>query len=183
MTELRQHGGGDATDATRRAGHEHVARVRLEPVLLERHHRQHGGEPCGPHTHGTPGREALREPNQLARLHPRLLGETAPLQLAHAPAREQHGLSGLELRRCRNGDPPGKIDAGHMRIFPHQPAEAFQDQPVLVVERGVLNVDDHVAVRQRGLRQPLDFRADLAIGLVQHERLELAHLKGSRMLT
>ncbi len=104
------------------------------------------------------------------------------MQLAHAPARQQHGVAGLVLGRGRKGDAARKIDAGHVRIFAHQPAEALEDQPVLVIERGVLDVDDDLAIRQRGMRQPLDLRADLAIGLAQHKRTELAHNR-SRMLT
>jgi hypothetical protein len=47
------------------------------------------------------------------------------LRLANPPAGQDHRIARLELRRFRALDGTGEIDAGDMRVIPHQPAQAL----------------------------------------------------------
>ncbi len=65
MAEPRQQRDRDAADAAGGAGHQHLAAAGLEPVPLERDHRQHRGEPGGADRHRLAGAEPVRPAHQI----------------------------------------------------------------------------------------------------------------------
>jgi hypothetical protein len=103
-------------------------------MRLEVEHAEHRREAGGADRHRALRREAGGHRHQPVGLDARLLRIAAPMQLADAPARQDHLVAGLVARGLRGTDRAGEIDARHVRIFPHEAAQAVEDQPVLVIE-------------------------------------------------
>src|SRR5512138_3235001 len=99
-------------------------------------------------------------------------GIAAPVCLAHPPAGEDDEVIELEPGMLRGFDHAGEINARHMRIIAHQPAEPVEDEPVLVVQRGILHAHRDVALRQPLLVELRDLRRDLAVFLGQQKGFE-----------
>ena len=102
-------------------------------------------------------------------------GIAAPVQFADPPTGQNHLVAGLELGRRRFLDGAGEIDAGDMRILPHQPPLPEQDHAVLVVQRRILDPYGHLALRQARVVEIFEARHDRAVFLVQHQGAEGAH--------
>src|SRR6516165_1290420 len=155
-------------------------------MTLEGDDREHRGQPSGANRHRLASAQPLRPAHEVRRIDPRLLGIAAPLRLANPPAGQGDGVAWRELGRCRALDGSGEIDAGNVRISPHQPPDALQDHPVLVIEGRTFDSDGDLARRQPLLIDRLDARNDFAAFLVQYQRAEARHAQarsGSRMLT
>ncbi len=96
ISEMRQDRGGDRPDTARCPGNQNRQAARFQSMGLQRHHRQHGGEPCGADRHRLLGGQTLRQRNQPVGLDPRLLGITAPPDFPDAPAGQDHLVARLE---------------------------------------------------------------------------------------
>ncbi|MCY1548284.1 hypothetical protein D9M68_843860 [compost metagenome] len=83
--------------------------------MLQREHRQHGGEPGGSDGHGVPGRKDLRHLDQPITAHPRLLREATVVRLAQSPSGCQHTVARDEAGIGRRLDDTGKVDARNQR--------------------------------------------------------------------
>ena len=125
-------------------------------MILQRHDRQHRGEPGGSHRHRLPRRQTLGQRHQPIGLDPRLLRIAAPMRLAHAPAGQHHLVAGRVARIVRRLDRSGEIDPRHMRIIAHQPAARPDAQTVLVIHRRKLDRDGHIALGQSVFRKLLN---------------------------
>ena len=152
---MGQDRGRDRADAARRPGHQNLALLGRQPVVFERHHRQHRGEAGGADRHrlarGQPGRQR----HQPVGLHPRPLGIAAPMRLAHPPAGQNHLVARLVAGVRRGLDRAGEVDPRHMRIAPHQPAARADAEPVLVVQRRIFDGDRHLGLGQAVVGQIL----------------------------
>jgi hypothetical protein len=100
----------------------------------------------------------------------------APARFTDAPAGQNDGFARLEILVRAFQHRAGEIDAGNMRILPHQPPLPQQDQAVLVVQRRVADRDGDIAFGQLRLIDLLDRRLNLAVLLFQHQGFEHAAL-------
>jgi hypothetical protein len=140
---------GDAADAARGAGHQHLAGAGLHAVVFERQHTEHGGVAGRADGHRLAGREGRRQLDQPVALEPRLFGQAAPVRLAHAPAVVDEGVAGFPGRVAGFEHHAGAVDAGDHGPLPHHRALVGDGQAVLVVERGPVDAHQHV-VRWQG---------------------------------
>ena len=144
--------------------------------LLDRRDTQHRGEPGRADRHRVETRHPVGATNDELRAHPLALGVPTPEPLAHPPAREDHAVADREVGRIARRDGAGEIDPGHHRVAAHDPALPGQRQPVLVVERRVVDVDRHVALGQVGVAQLLDRSRRRRLRIVrvvaQHQSVE-----------
>src|SRR5919106_1498249 len=85
----------------------------LEPVILERDHREHRREPGRADRHGMFAAPALGQGHQPVALDPRALGVAAPMALADAPARQHHPVPGPPVGMRAVDDATREVDAGH----------------------------------------------------------------------
>ena len=91
-------------------------------------------------------RQAFRQRHKPLCLDPRLLRVATPPSFTNPPAGQDDFVTGLVSRIVRAFDCPGKVNARHMRIVPHQTAALGpQTKPVLIVQGGILNRNGNIA--------------------------------------
>jgi len=173
VSERRQDGEGKRADAAGGTGDQHVAAIRVQAVLLQGHHGEHGGEAGGPGRHRAAEAEPAGERYEPLAAHPSPLRIAAPVQLADPPPGEHDLVTGMVVRVGALQHHAGQVDPRDVRITAHQPAQAAQDHAVLVVEAGVTHVHGDVALRQVGVPQVADLAADATVLLVEHQSFEL----------
>ena len=115
-------------------------------VLLEGEHAEHGRVAGGANGHGLFGGEGVGEGHGPTSLHPGPLGETAPGLLADAPAVYHHPIPDRDVGVSGDGDGAGQVDAGDHGPRAHDRRGVRDRQAVLVVDRRVGDVDEHVAL-------------------------------------
>ncbi len=152
-TQARQQGHGNAAHAAIGPRHQHGAAGGRDAMRLQRHHAQHGRIAGRAYGHGIPCAEGLGPADQPVAVHPRLLGEPAPVGLAHAPSVEQHGIAGLETRVLAVQHRAGQVDARHHGELAHHGRAPRDGQCILVVERGMRDGHAHRAGGQAGFVQ------------------------------
>ena len=117
VAEPRQQRHRHRPDPAGRAGHQHRPVPRRQPVRLQRHHRQHRGQPRRADRHRLTQRQPVGQRHQPVRLDPRLLGIAAPVRLADPPAGQHHRVAGPVARivrrspPCRRSRPPARADS------------------------------------------------------------------------
>ena len=150
-----------AADAAARAGNQHLALARRQVVLLQSHQAEHGREARRPDAGGVLQAKSLGDGHQPTALHARELCVASPVALADAPARQHDAVALLVVWRVGFRHRPREVDAGHHWIRPHDLVATGQRQRVLIVEGGVGDLDEHVALRQIGRLERLDFGLNL----------------------
>ena len=173
VTQAGQQRHGHAAHAAGGAGDEHFAVTRLHAVVFQREHAQHGGVAGGADGHGGSRAQALGHAHQPVALEPRLLGQTAPMGFAHAPAVVDEGVAGLPVRVGGFDHLPCPVDAGHHGPLAHHRRAVGDGQRVLVVQRGPGHAHQHVAGGQLGLIERAQAGAEA--GLVFFEQQGLEH--------
>ena len=141
-------------------------------MTLERDRREHRRETRRAECHGAFEVEAGRHFHAHIAAHPRLLGIAAPVALAHRPAGDDDLVALLPVGRVGRLHGAGQVDARNMRVVAHQARQALEDKAILVVHVGVGDADGYLALGQVAVLELLPDLADLAVGLLQHQRLE-----------
>ena len=169
---------GDRSNASRRTGHEHGPIRGLEPVLEQCHHAKRGGVSGGADGGGCARCHVGAQAQQPALGQARLLRETAPVGLAHAPAVHHDTVTGLPGITRAGFHGARQVDAGDQRPFAHDGAVPRDSQRVLKIETGVLHANGDVPLRQCSVFERPDFGNSLAVLLGEVERVEhgVSHL-------
>ena len=95
------------------------------------------------------------------------------MQFADAPAVQNHSVARLEVGVAAFCNGTREIDAGNMGVGANQLAQTLEDQAILVVQRGVVDLHQDVALGQTCQFQVFEADLDLAaVGFVKHQRLE-----------
>ena len=156
--------------AARGAGHHDVAALRRCAVILQCHDAEHRGVAGGADRHRLLVGEGVRHRNEPIRLHPRLLGVAAPVALAQPVAVDQHAVAGRERVRSGFRDRPGQIDPADHRYGTANRRGAGDRQAVLVVQGGVLHIDQDVVLGQVAQCQVTEAGGVLIVDLVDNDR-------------
>jgi hypothetical protein len=149
-------------------------------VILERHHREHRGVARGADRHGLALAELGRQPHQPLAFDARFLAVGAEMGFAQAPAIEDDLVAGLPVRVGRRFHLACEIDAGDHREAAHHRHLAGDGEAVLVVDGGPGNADGDVAVHQVGFVELGQGYALPLVGLLDHDRFELRHVRPPR---
>ncbi|MNV55159.1 hypothetical protein D3C71_1473830 [compost metagenome] len=150
-----QDGDGKAAHAAIGPRYNNVSGIRPDAGLFQRNDAQHRRVAGRADGHRVTVRHAVRSMNQPVRLDARVLGQAAPVLLAHPPAVKNDPLAGREIGVLALFNDPGEIDAGHHGKAAHDGAFAGNGQRILVVQRAVVDFDQYVALREISLRQRL----------------------------
>ena len=121
------------------------------------------------------GVEARGYRHQAVAVEARVLGVAAVDGFAETAAVHEHGGAGLEVGVLRADDDAGEVDAAVQRMPAQYLAGAGRGQRVLVVDRGVADLDDDVAFRQVVDRHVLETGNDLAVLFVDAVCAKLVH--------
>ena len=139
---------GQAADAAGRAGHNHRARRRRQPVVLEFDDRERGGKAGGADRHRLEGIEALRQRHDPVGRHTSCRRVAAVVRDAEVVPGHDDRLPRPKPRVGGRPDGAGEIDPADER----EPAQDFRRsgsrQRVLVIDAGVGDVDHDVAWRE-----------------------------------
>ena len=93
VSEPREDRNRDAAEPAVRASDQNFTLIRRQARLLQRHDRKHGREPRGPDGHRLARGKIVGERDKPVGVHARALGKAAPVQLADAPAGQDHGVT------------------------------------------------------------------------------------------
>ena len=137
-------------DTAGRAGHQDLALIGRHPVLQQGVHAKAGGVAGGADRHRLAGRESGGQGYQPVAVEAGTLSEAAPMRLADAPTVEHHAVALAPVGVATLGDHAGEIDTRDHRKFPHDGRFARNGQAVLVIQRGVLDVDADRVIRAVG---------------------------------
>jgi hypothetical protein len=95
------------------------------------------------------------------------------MRLAHPPAVEDHLVPGLEFQAVGGGHHAGEVDARDHREAAHHRQLAGDGQPVLVVDGGVRDPHQNVAVHEVADGEIANADALLLLGVaIDDQRLE-----------
>jgi hypothetical protein len=87
----------------------------------------------------------------------------------------QYSVAGTEAPVLALLDHPGQVDARDQRIAPDHPSVSPDGQPVLVVDRRILDPDRHLAGHQPINRPLLQIERDAVAGFVHDHGAKRAH--------
>jgi hypothetical protein len=138
--------------------------------------RQCRGEACSSQRHGTECIETGRHGDHGLRADPRELGITTVHGFRKSATRDQHRIPRPVARIGGRLHSAREIDAAHQRITSEDFSRARGRERVLVVDAGVLHVDDDLTRRQRVEPQIFEARGDFSGGLVDAKCLERVHV-------
>ena len=139
---------------------------------LQRQHAQHRGVTRGADRHRLARCELRRQRHQPFALQTRLLCQTAPMNLTHAPAVEHHAVADLVVGAFALLDRTDQIDAGDHRKPAHDRALAGNGKAVLVVEGGVAHTQPDIPFRQLRLVDLLERRPVACVVLLDQNAFE-----------
>ena len=91
------------------------------------------------------------------------------MPLTHAPAIEHHPIASRKGRIAALSHGARQINPGNQRPDPGDRAFASDRQAILIVERGVGDIDSDVAIGQRGIVKTLHRHALAGFGLVDDD--------------
>ena len=146
-------------------------------MLLQRHHAEHGGIPCGADGHGIPGAQARGQRHQPVALDPCPLRQPAAVGLTHAPSVQHHLVAGAPVGVLALQHGTGKVDAGDQGEAAHHGGGTGEGQAVLVVEGRPLHRHGHIPGRQYLLGEALVAGAITRLVFLDQNTLE--HLVSS----
>ena len=180
IAQARQQRHRDGADPAAGTSHQHLAVVRGQPGIFERHHRQHCGVAGGADRHRLGQGQPFGQRHQPIALDPCHPGKSAMVAFTHPPAVQNNPVAGLVVGRCGGHDLAGKINSWHQRKLADDRRLGAQGQGVLVVDGGMGNANRHVAVHQVGLGQLGERRCLLFAGFRDKPRVEfIVHCLGS----
>ena len=147
----------------------------VEPMALQRHHRQHRGVAGGADAHGLARAHRGRQRYQPVALDPRLLAVAAEMGLAAAPAVEDDLVARLPGGMAGGFHRAGEIDAGDHREAAHHRRLAGDGKAVLVVDGRIFDADGDVAVHEVCFVEIGERGLGAALRLLDHDRFECRH--------
>src|SRR5712692_1460783 len=144
-------------------------------MMLERHHREHGGIAGGPDRHGLACAHAGGNAHEPVSFDACLLAKAAEMRLPTPPAIEDHPIASLPGGMARRFDCSCEIDSGNHRKATHDRRLAGDRKSILVVERRPFDMDGDVAVHEIVFIEIS--KPDLLAGLafLDHNRFESCH--------
>jgi hypothetical protein len=148
VAKLREDRDGDGTDAAGRSGNNDPASLRTNSVAHDRRDTLGRGEAGGAVDHRVPSSEALWQRHDPIGRHAYELGVTTPTAGAELMAGNKHLVAEPVIGRCAFHNRSGAIDARHMGQCSHNARMALGRKRVLVIERRIRDVEQHVAGRK-----------------------------------
>jgi len=171
-TRLAEDVDSQGAHATGRAGDGEWTEVGRLPVVAHAVERQRGSETGGAQDHALAQAESAGQGNDPLRIESRVLGITAIACFAEARAGHQHRIAFLERRIRRGHHVACHVDAAYQRKAPQDLALTGAGERVLVVDRRIRGLDDHLAGIQGIQRNGLDAPAITGVVVVDAEGVE-----------
>ena len=145
-------------------------------MALQGQHAEHGGVAGRADGHGLGRGEGRRQGHQPVAVEAGLLGQAAPVALAHAPAIEHHGIAHLPVGVAADLDGARQVDARHHGEFAHHGRLAGDGQAVLVIQRGRCHAHGHVALGQSAVVDVFQRRTVAVLVFLDEDALEHVRL-------
>src|SRR5438128_1658370 len=155
-------------------------------MLFQREHRKHCGEAGGADRHRLARRHAARQAHQPVALDARLLGVSAEMGLAHAPAGTDHLVAGLPLRMRRLLDGAREVDARDHGKTPSKPPTwwltkanpySVENQRVPNIRATSADVGGTVESQVRPVAAPNMIAENVVIGNEMNATIDIARRK------
>jgi hypothetical protein len=170
----------DAPHPARRTRDEHLAVTGPHAVALEDEDRERRGVPRAAERHRLPLIERRRQWQEEVAVDARALAEPTPARLAAPPPVQDDAVSGFPRRVIAALHDAGEVDARDHRVPARDRRASGEGEPVLVVDRGVRDADEHVAVHELRVVDVADADDLPAAGLLDPQCSEHALLLGRR---
>ena len=140
--------------------------------MLQGQHAQHRGIASGADGHGVAGAQVAGNPVEPFAAYAGALCQAAVVAHAQVPAIEHDAVAWLEVGPAGFQHHACQIDAGNERERPDDRTLAGEGKRILVVERGVLDLYQDVAVHQVGFIEIDQFRGYAVVRLAGQQCLE-----------